>query len=562
MPHRPDDAPAGLAELRLLDGPNLYFPAAAVKAVLDVSEPLALEPAAFTAWAAGLGGDEPSPGAPGSDLRRKALLRVCARTTRRLAALAGTTRLAVRSRPGPEPAQVVVAFPWRRRERGRALGVAVARALAGVPLEEAARPVRSARGEASTTPRPTVPVVAVTGTNGKTTTTRLLAHMARCAGHVVGWSNTDGVVVDGEVVEEGDWSGYGGAGRVLSDPRVTLAVLETARGGLLLRGAGTAWNDVSVVTNVTADHLGLLGITTLDQLAEVKGIVPRQTRAGGWCVLNADDPRVLAMRWRSKGKPWVFTLDPDSPGLRAALDEGGRAMTLADGQVSVVSGDWEVDELVPVVDVPMTLSGLSTHNLANALAAAAAGLAIGLPRTAVVEGLRTFVPDASLNPGRLNLYDLSGAVVVLDLAHNEDSLTALLRVAHGLRADGARVVTVLGAAGDRDDDALRALGHQAGHGSEAVVIGEKERYLRGRSREGMTALFREGLAQGGHHDVPAYPDELSALQAGVALARQGDVVAFMCHADREACDAWLRSAGARELGPEDVRSLITRVGHR
>jgi cyanophycin synthetase len=558
MPHRPDEAPPGLVELRLLDGPNLYFPTATVKVVLDVSGPLHAPD--LGSWAEGLGQADTRPGTPDSDLRRKALLRVAATTTRGLAAAAGTGRLAVRARSGPGPAEVTVAFPWKRRERGRALGVALAAAFAGVPLDVAVAPVRSARGEAPSTPRPRIPVVAVTGTNGKTTTTRLVAHMGRCAGQVVGWSNTDGVWVDGDVVEEGDWSGYGGAGLVLSYPRVDLAVLETARGGLLLRGFGAAWNDVSVVTNVSADHLGLQGITTLDQLAEVKAIVPRSTRAGGWCVLNADDPRVLAMRSSSKGRPWTFSLDPDSPGLRAALDAGGRGCTLADGQLAVVSGDWEVDELVPVVDVPMTLSGLSTHNLANALAGAAAGLAIGLPREAVVEGLRTFRPDASLNPGRLNLYDVSGAVVCLDLAHNEDSLAALLRVVHGLRVPGARVLTVLGAAGDRDDDALRTLGHQAAHGSDLVVIGEKERYLRGRSREGMTALFREGLAEGGMPDVAAFPDELSALQAAVSRVRPGDVVAFMCHADRALCEDWLRSAGAVPLTPAAVREMITKKG--
>ncbi len=556
MPHRPDDSPAGLVELRLLDGPNLYFPAAAVKVVLDVSAALHLPAADCTTWAAGLGAAELRPGEPDSDLRRKALLRTAAIVTRGLAALGGTTRLAVRSRSGPGDAEVTIAFPWRRRERGMALGVAVAAAFAGLPLDLAAAPIRSARGAAPTTPRPTIPVVAVTGTNGKTTTTRLIAHMGRCASQVVGWSNTDGIWIDGEMVEEGDWSGYGGAGRVLADPRVELAVLECARGGLLLRGAGTAWNDVSVVTNVSADHLGMQGISTLDQLAEVKGIVPHSTRAGGWCVLNADDPRTLAMRTRSRGRPWVFTLDPDSPGLRAALDEGGRAMTLADGQLAVVSGDWEGDELVPVVDVPMTLSGLSTHNLANALAGAAAGLAIGLPRAAVVEGLRTFQPDASLNPGRLNLYDVSGAVVVLDLAHNEDSLAALLRVAHGVCAPGARVITVLGAAGDREDDALRALGHQAAHGSDVVVIGEKERYLRGRSRTEMTQLFRDGLAEGGMTDVVSHPDELTALQAAVGLVRAGDVVAFMCHADRVLCEQWLSSAGAHPLDAAAVRRLV------
>ena len=144
--------------------------------------------------------------------------------------------------------------------------------------------------------RPHVPVVAVTGTNGKTTTSRMVARMGRCAGLVVGWSSTDGVYVDGELVEPGDYSGPSGAGRVLDDPRVQLAVTETARGGILLRGLGVAHNDVSVVTNVSADHLGQQGVDTVDQLAEVKAVITRVTRPRGWVVLNGDDPRTFAMR--------------------------------------------------------------------------------------------------------------------------------------------------------------------------------------------------------------------------------------------------------------------------
>lgn len=555
MPHRPQDPPDGLDELRLLDGPNLYFSQPTVKVVLDVSGLLDAPPADLVAWGSAFGVDERVPGEPGSDLRRVALLRALAAATRALAARGGA-RPAVRCRLGAGPQQVTVAFPWRRRGRGQQLGVLLAAALADprAALAAAGPALRRAGGEAGTTPTPQVPTIAVTGTNGKTTTTRLLAHIGRCAGHVVGWSNTDGIRVDDEVVEEGDWSGFGGAGRVLAHPAVTLAVLETARGGLLLRGMGVTTHDVSVVTNISADHLGLQGIDTLDQLAEVKAIVPRTTRRGGWAVLNADDPRVLAMRHTTRARPWVFALEPTSPGIRLALDAGGRATTVADGRVAVVRDDWQVDELVAVADLPMALAGLSQHNVANALAAASAALAVGLPREAVVEGLRTFRPDSALNPGRLNTYDLGGRTVVLDLAHNEESLAALLRVADGLRArPHGRLVTVLGAAGDRDDDALIALGHQAGHASDAVVIGEKERYLRGRDRAEMTELFRTGLRAGGHDDVPAYAEELPALQAAVALADAGDVVAFMCHADRERCEEWLAAQGATALTPEQLR---------
>ena len=198
----------------------------------------------------------------------------------------------------------MVAYPWRGRTRARELGEAVADVIDGFGTTDVATLVAAAaqrvasaeRGPAPTTIKPKVPVVAVTGTNGKTTTSRMIAHIAREAGHLVGWSNTDGIYVDGVHVEGGDYSGPSGAGRVLAHREVDFAVTETARGGILLKGIGLVSNDVSVVTNVTADHLGLQGIDTVDQLAEVKGVVPRITKKAGWAVLNGDDPRVFAMR--------------------------------------------------------------------------------------------------------------------------------------------------------------------------------------------------------------------------------------------------------------------------
>ena len=303
--------PESLVELRVLEGPNLYFPRAAIKLTLDItglahapeesarrfaSRHRAAERAARTIRTPGSGS--------GSRCARSGGW--CGRSRRS----PGTARLAVRVRPTSDPHQIVVAYPWRRRDRAQVMGRAVAEVLDAVPgadLEDAVE-----RGRASRSPRPSpatpphtitpkVPVVAVTGTNGKTTTSRMIAHIARTDGRLVGWSNTDGIYVDGELIEAGDYSGPSGAGRVLAHEDVELAVTETARGGILLKGIGLTRNDVSVVTNVTADHLGLQGIDTLDQLAEVKAVVPRITRRDGWAVLNADDPRVFAMRAVDQG---------------------------------------------------------------------------------------------------------------------------------------------------------------------------------------------------------------------------------------------------------------------
>lgn len=554
MPHRPETAPLGLHELRLLDGPNLYFSRAAAKIVLAVGPLLELDESAFAARLTLWGEPVGRPTAAGSEVRLRAVARVLARLTRRLALGAGTTRLAVRTRTGPETGELTVVFPWRHRTRAQALGVALAEVLGGRPLDEAVAAVLAQDlGPAPTTPRPRIPVVAVTGTNGKTTTTRLIAHMSRCAGQVTGWSSTDGILVDGVEIAAGDWSGFGGAGRVLADPRVQFAVLETARGGLLLRGTGALWNDVSVVTNVGADHLGLQGVHTIDDLAEVKAVVPRITREGGWCVLNAQDPRVLAMRTSSRGRPFVFSLDPDAPGVRTVLGEHGRAVTVLDGVITHLAEGGVVEPLLALDEVPMTLSGLSPHATANALAATAAALAIGLPRTAIIEALRTF--GAEHNPGRMNLWDVHGTIVSLDLAHNEESLAALLGVVAGLRTPGGRIVTVLGGAGDRLDQQLKDMGHLAVHGSDEVLIAHKASYLRGRAPEDLADLFRAGIGSW----VPAYDDEVAGLVAALVGRAPGDVVALMVLVDRVRCEEVLVAAGGRLMTAEQVRDRVLAV---
>jgi len=555
-----------LVELRVLDGANLYFPRPAIKLTLDVTGLLALaeEPAAAVAGEVGLTAG--SPGPPGGEQRRRFATRLLAHLVRRTAAAAGVRALAVRSRPGPEPTQVVVAYPWRRQHAAEALGRAVAELADsfGAPglaerVEAAGAALRQVEGgPGPSLPVPKVPTVAVTGTNGKTTVTRLVAHMGRCAGLRTGWSNTDGIYLDGELVEEGDWSGPGGAARVLDQPGVQLAVLETARGGILRRGVGVAHNDVAVVTNISADHLGLGGIHTLDQLAEVKATIVRITRSGGWVVLNADDPRTLAMRRLSRARPFVFGLDPDAPGLREAQTEGGRAATVLDGDLVVLTRG-RVERLLPVLDVPVTLAGLASFNVANALAAAAAGIAIGLPTEAVLEGLRGFRPDPGQNPGRMNVLDLEGRAVIVDMAHNEASLLALLEVARGLRLPGGRVLASVGTAGDRSDELIRSLGELAARGADRIVVGEKHKYLRGRDPDELIGLLREGAATVGVTDVPTHPGELASLQALAVESRPGDVVALMAPAERAEILAWLTEQGATLLDPDQLRARVVRA---
>lgn len=563
------DAPTSLIELRMLEGPNLYFPRAAVKLTLDITHLAAASEETATRFATRVGLRRARPGTSDSGFRQQFALRAVGRLVRAIAMESGTSRLAVRVRTTSDPHRVVVAFPWTHRTRAQEMGYAVADVLDALPgadldtaVSAAAERVGAADpGPAPTTIKPTVPVVAVTGTNGKTTTSRMIAHIARAHGLIVGWSNTDGIYVDGVQVDSGDYSGPSGAGRVLAHPEVQLAVTETARGGILLRGIGLVRNDVSVVTNVTADHLGLQGIDTVDQLAEVKSVVARITRRSGWSVLNAEDPRVYAMRWVVKAKPWVFAREVDTPGVRDVLTDGGRATVVIDGWVSVLRPGADPDPLVELSEVPMTLAGLSRFNVENTLAAASAALAIGVPRQVVVEGLRTFRPDAEHNPGRMNFFTLPAAgegeiSVVMDLAHNEAGLEAMVEIMNGVRAPGSRILLGLGVVGDRTDELIEKLGEIAARDSDVVAIGHKEHYLRGRTLAELEELMRAGAERVGVTGVPAYPTEVACLSALVGQALPGDVVGLMCHAERQACYDWIAENGGT---PDDDATLAAKV---
>ena len=555
---------AALVELRVLEGPNLYFPRAAVKLTLEVGSVIEAPTEAVTRFAGRIGLRTSRPGEPGSGFRQRFAARAVERLVRQVAAEAGTHRLGVRVRPTSDVHQLVVAYPWRHRTRAEALGRAVAGVLDALPdpdvdalVTGAAAEVRRAEaGPGPTTLRPRVPVVAVTGTNGKTTTSRMVAHIARTHGLHVGWSSTDGIYVDGELVEPGDYSGPSGAGRVLAYPEVQLAVTETARGGILLKGIGVAYNHVSVFTNVTADHLGLHGIDTLDQLAEVKGVVSRITRADGWAVLNGDDPRVYAARTGIRARPWVFSRDPDSPAIREVLSGGGRATTVIDGWLTVLYPDRDPDPLIELAEVPMTLAGLSRFNVENALGAASAALGVGLPRDAVVAGLRSFQPDPAHNPGRMNFFSRDDVSVVMDLAHNEAGLEALLEIMEGVRRPGARLLLALGAVGDRQDELVERLGEMGARDADVVVVAHKERYLRGRTTGELEALFNAGAARVGVGELTSYATEVEGLAALVEQAGPGDVVALMCHSDRQGAYDWLAGQGFTGDTAEVLREKV------
>jgi cyanophycin synthetase len=555
-----------LVELRTLDGPNLYFPRPAIKLTVAIPGWLRATTPRLERMAVEIGAPATLlPGEPGTEQRHRFTARIGAHVTRQVAHASGT-RLAVRGRAGPEVDQIVIAFPWRQRGTAEALAdevpgilsdlLVTRRSLSRLAADAAVRVRARPPGDAPSVPEPTIPVIAVTGTNGKTTTVRLLAHLVRAAGGSVAYSSTDGVYRDDELVEAGDYSGFAGAGIALAQPGVDVAVLETARGGVLLRGIGTMHNDVAVVTNVSTDHLGLVGIRTLDELAEVKATITRITRPEGWVVLNADDPRVLSMRKGARGRPFLFSTHPSHPAIREVLSEGGRAITVLDGWLVILGKGSAVRRLVALKELPIALAGIATHHVQNAMAATAAALGIDVPEEAIVQGLRSFVQESTTNPGRANVFTIDERVVVIDYAHNEAGMVGLTEILAGLRPRGAEIWLAFCAAGDRQNDILHALGYRAARGADHVVVAELPGYLRGRDPGDLVARLRAGAEDAGATDVPALADEVEALTLMIDHSKPRDVIGLTALGQRPEVFDLLERRGAVRARPSTVRRLV------
>ncbi|HEY6609064.1 MAG TPA: Mur ligase family protein [Candidatus Limnocylindria bacterium] len=518
-----------LIELRVLDGPNRFFRRPAVK----------LE----------FGSDEPGAAA---EVAASAALAV-----RRLKNSLGLPEPRIATRHSVDRRRTAIAFVWRRRAISQAVGAAAARIALGRSTDrrEIAGLRAVAPGPLAHLPHPRFPIVAVTGTNGKSTTTRLITHICSTAGRRVGMTNSDGIYIRGELVEAGDWTGHGGAARILAAGDLDLAVLETARGGILLRGIGYAANDVSVVTNVSADHLGVQGIDTVDELAEVKGTVVAITRRDGWTVLNADDPRVWAMRSRTRANLYAFSLAARSGQVEEALDSGGRAAVLDRGWIVLRGAGRRPRRLAEAAALPVTFAGISRYNVANALAAAAACDALGLSTRQIAAGLRSFRLDEAANPGRLNLFERDGVFALVDFAHNEAGLTGLMDVARAVAGSHA-VRMAYGTAGDRTDEILHRLGVIAGSADD-LVIAEKRHYLRGRDLGQMNAILRAGAREGGYRGrIVARASELSALRFLLGHSDPGDVCVVMAHAERRELFDWLAREGYGPVDPERLTGLV------
>jgi cyanophycin synthetase len=370
-----------------------------------------------------------------------------------------------------------------------------------------------------------IPVVAITGTNGKTTTSLLIAHAARLAGLRTGVTTTEGVYVDGQLTMKGDCTGYRSARSLLTSPDVDFAVLETARGGILKRGLAYDRCDVSVVLNVSSDHLGLDGVETIEDLAKVKAVVAQ--RASRAVVLNAEDDHCVAMAkdLQENVEVLYFALDADNPVLLRHLERGGRGVYLEDNTVVLATGARH-EALVDVRQMPVSLNGCARYNIANALAATAALAASGFGNAEIVAGMRSFVSDSKHNPLRSNVFDVEGVTVIVDYAHNCAAYAALAETARAMTP--GRVVGVVAAPGDRRDADLVDIGRTCAAGFDDLVVYETEN--RGRADGEVAALLVQGARLGriASDKLSSELDVHRAIRKGLALCQAGDVLVFGC----------------------------------
>ncbi len=399
-----------------------------------------------------------------------------------------------------------------------------------------------------------IPIVAVTGTNGKTTTVRLIAHILKLSGAHVGIASTSGVEVDNQVILRGDYSGPTGAQTVLREPAVTHAVLEVARGGILRRGLGFERCDVGVLLNVGRDHIGEGEIHNLDDLLRLKATVPD---AAGSAVLNADDERVLSLKPKLEGKVILTSLDPRNPALASHLeDDPTNVVVTVHRDAIVLRRDRAEFRIAALRDVPLTLDGKARFNIHNAIAAVGAACALGLSEETVRAGLMTFHPNAGQNRGRLNVFDVGDYRVVLDFGHNVPAIEALDAVIPHLkpRASG-RVLRVAYLAGNRLDDDLRAVGAALTRVCDRLWISDMD--PRGRPEGDTSRLMVEGaLAAGMPPDkVSRTIDEWENVRAAFAEARAGDLLIVQCedHAGLVAHVRRLQAGAAAEIPGSALR---------
>jgi UDP-N-acetylmuramyl tripeptide synthase len=391
----------------------------------------------------------------------------------------------------------------------------------------------------------TIPIALVTGTNGKTTTTRLVTRIARLAGLHVGNTSSDGIAVDEQLVLRGDWSGPDAARIVLRRPDIDIAVLEVARGGILRRGLAVEACDAALITNVSDDHLESYGVDDVATMARVKAVVARGART---VVLNAGDPELVALASTLPSRIVWFGGAGDAEPIASHVAAGGDAWYLRAGQIIHARGA-STHTIAAIADVPITFGGKARYNVDNALAAAALAAACGLPETAIVRGLHEFTSSRADNPGRGNLVDVAGVTFLIDFGHNPAAVRGVLELARTLVGSG-RLFVGVGLAGDRPDEEIVAVARELAVARPAhVFVHDLEGYLRGRAAGAIPDLLTRALG-----DVPATitTSEVASVRAAIAIAHAGDLVLILAHTDDAALDVlYERDASTRREVKEE-----------
>ena len=380
-----------------------------------------------------------------------------------------------------------------------------------------------------------IPIIAITGTNGKTTTTRLVAHIAKSAGYKVGYTTSDGVYIQNQLLMKGDCTGPVSAQFVLKDPTVDFAVLECARGGILKNGLAFQNCDIAIITNVSTDHIGLGGIESIEQMAKVKAVVAETVFSYGYAILNADDDLVFAIKNDLKCNIGLFSMDENNPRIKKHCNGGGLAAVYENGYVTILKGTWKI-RVEKVTDIPITFGGKATHNIMNTLPAI---LATYLYRNIKVDdikgALQSFIPSAKLTPGRLNFFKFKNFEFLVDFAHNQAGL--LLLADFLSKIDGYPKVGIISGTGDRRDSDIKDLGRISASCFDEIII-RQDKNLRGRTAEEIVNLLVEGINEAKTKEIPVkiIYNEREAIMYAYHYAVPGSLITIMCDVVAEALD--------------------------
>jgi cyanophycin synthetase len=366
-----------------------------------------------------------------------------------------------------------------------------------------------------------IPIISITGTNGKTTTTRLIAHILKGSGKTVGFTTTDGTYIQNQQIVRGDNTGPVSAQLVLKDPTVEVAVLETARGGIIRSGLGFDYCDIGIVTNVAADHLGLKDVNTLEDLARVKSVVPRAVSKKGYAVLNAEEELVYRMKELVDGHVVYFSMDENHPNIERQAKRGRISCVYENGYVTILKGKWKV-RIEKAVNIPLTYGGRAEFMVQNVLAATLAAFVHGVSIEDIRVGLTTFTAGTAQTPGRLNFVEVGDVTVLMDYAHNPAGLTGLQKFINKLPNKYRTVV--LNGTGDRRDEDIREFGKIAADTFDRIVI-RRGNYLRGRPEDEMNQLLKDGIAESENKpQVRMIPESREAIYHAIKHGRKGELV--------------------------------------